>query len=173
MNVITKDGLKKLGFRGFYKIDYLQNRGFPKDKHLLKCGVYVIVATKNYRPTYLPLSKVKSSHNVISPWPISRLKKKWVNNVETLYIGLAGSRSPRSLKKRLMDLIRHSLGKTSRKGPHRGGEIIWQLTGYQKFEVGYIPTDNPPAPKQKEEYLLRLFLQTKKGKLPFANRKLS
>jgi hypothetical protein len=170
MNVLTKSGLEKIGFRGFYKICALQTKGLPKDDDLVKCGIYVVVAPSDYKVSFLPLSIIKSAHNVISPQPLSYLKEKWVNNVETLYIGLAGSRSPRSLKERLVDLIRHSLGKTSHKGHHRGGEIIWQLADYLNFEVGYMPTGDPPIPRKKEKYLLNIFIQ-ETGKLPFANRK--
>jgi hypothetical protein len=39
-----------------------------------------------------------------------------------------------------MDLRKHCRGKTSQKGPHKGGEILWQLKDYKTFELLVLPT---------------------------------
>jgi hypothetical protein len=44
-------------------------------------------------------------------------------------------------------------------GPHRGGEIIWQLSGYGRFELLALQTENPPAPRQMESRLLEAFFK--------------
>lgn len=108
--------------------------------------------------------------NVISPWSVDRLERKWVPDSDVLYIGLAGSRSPRSLRKRLNDLIRHASGRTSDRGPHKGGEIIWQLRNYESFAITAAATDGPPVPRQMETALLDQFMSAHGGSLPFANR---
>jgi hypothetical protein len=91
--------------------------------------------------------------------------------VDIVYYGLAGFKSPRSLKKRLSDLINHGLGKTRDNGPHKGGEIMWQLQGYEGFSVWIKPTGYPPEPRKCEHGLLVKFRENT-GKLPFANRQL-
>lgn len=39
-----------------------------------------------------------------------------------------------------------------------------------QFEIGYLPTGGPPAPRELEKLLLRAYEEAT-GKLPFANRK--
>lgn len=68
-----------------------------------------------------------------------------------------------------MELTRCASGRTSRNGPHKGGEILWQLEGFEEFEVGYLPTGGPPARRGLEKALLRAFREAA-GNLPFANR---
>ncbi len=88
-----------------------------------------------------------------------------MGRVEVLYFGLAGKKNHVSLRKRIQQLIRHSVIA----GPHHGGEILWQLRGYKNFEVYYYPTGNPPEPRRIEEKLISDF-ESYTGKLPFANR---
>jgi hypothetical protein len=56
------------------------------------------------------------------------------------FLGAAGVGSKRTLKDQLMDLRKHCRGKTSQKGPHKGGEILWQLKDYKTFELLVLPT---------------------------------
>jgi len=86
-----------------------------------------------------------------------------------VYIGLAGSRTPRSLRKRLDELLKHASGLTTDRGPHKGGEIVWQLRDYHQFHLWAAQTDDPPIPREIEETLLRQFAEAH-GTLPFANR---
>jgi hypothetical protein len=73
------------------------------------------------------------------------------------------------LRTRLTELIRHCKGETSDRGPHYGGEIVWQLKNYEKFEAAYLPTGGPPAPKQLKGILIKEF-ESLTGKPPFGNR---
>ena len=106
---------------------------------------------------------------MINPWEVERLEAKWVDDVEIVYYGLAGRKKPRSLKERLRDLLNHGNGKLTANGPHRGGEILWQLNGYKEFSLWVLPTDNPPVPRNLEKTIIERF-QSITGKLPFANR---
>lgn len=166
LDVLKKAWLVTQGFMGFTTIRELQ-RGIPRSKELNQRGVYAVVCSPNYVPSFIEPDKARRNNNVIRPWSLEKLQKKWVSGVEVLYIGKAGTdMSQRTLRKRINDLIRHSQGKTSKQGPHRGGELLWQLRGYQNLEVGYLPTDQP---EKEENRLIELFL-SKTGKIPFANR---
>ena len=163
------DVLKDSGFISIGTVLSLQRNGFPKIDALTSCGVYAIVKPVNYNSDYFSPSEAKLNGNVIHPWEVERLSRKWVDDVDILYYGLAGAISPRSLKSRLHDLIKHSMGFITDRGPHKGGEILWQLKGYEDFEIWVLATGNPPEPRLLEEKLIRHFYQTT-GKLPFANR---
>lgn len=135
-----------------------------------------MVVPKLYEVTFLPLSETKKRKNVKCPWSLDKLYKKWVKGVEVIYFGCAGDRenlkTDRSLRKRLTDLINHANGRTTERGPHKGGEIIWQLKGYETFEVGYLPTEEPPEPRNLEKWLNCTFKSLKGGRLPFGNRRI-
>lgn len=168
--VATKVGLLISGFRGFMTLHALLKRGVPPDPALRNCGVYAVVTPPGYEPAFVPPEVARERGNVLRPWPVERLRDKWVARAETVYIGIAGVRTPRALAERLTELARHASGRTGRNGPHKGGEILWQLESFEAFEVGYLPTGGPPAPRKLERALLRAFREAT-GKLPFANRK--
>lgn len=162
----TKAGLLQLGFAGFIAVQELLDRRLLRDPVLDRCGVYAVVTPPGYQPVFIPPEEVWARRNVAHPWPIERLRQKWVASVETVYIGAAGIRSQKSLAQRLEELGRHASGRARARSPHTGGEILWQL---ETFEVGYLPTEGPPVPRQVEKLLLSAFVE-ETGKLPFANR---
>jgi hypothetical protein len=168
--VHKKDFLTKSGFINIGTIQELQKNGFPKIAELNSSGIYAITKSDGYQPAFLTPDETKINGNVIYPWEVERLSDKWLEDVDVLYYGLAGATSSRSLKSRLTDLLNHSKGLITDRGPHKGGEIIWQLKGYENFEIWIMPTGNPPEPRILEEKLLKQFYQIT-GKLPFANRK--
>lgn len=169
-NVTREEFLKEFGFTSIGIICDLQTNGYPNIIELKSPGVYAITHTASYVPTYYSQEEARANGNVIHPWVAERLEEKWVEGVDILYYGLAGASTPRSLKSRLTDLINHSKGLISDRGPHKGGEIIWQLKGYENFEVWVFATGNPPEPRDLEEKLLERFHKIT-GQLPFANRK--
>jgi predicted DNA-binding transcriptional regulator AlpA len=144
-------------------------QGLPNMDVLGYCGVYQIKILDTYRPVYIEPDSARETGNVVNPWSIERLVEKWVDGIDTVYIGLAGARSRRTLKRRLTDLIRHGRGQTTDRGPHKGGEILWQLEGYERFTLWVLPTGDPPKPRKQERQYLADFVR-KHGKLPFANR---
>lgn len=163
--------LKKLSFASIGHLDDLLKEGLPDNSDLKKCGVYAITKPKKYKPYYFNEETAKENGNVINPWSIEKLKKKWVLDCDIIYFGLAGRNKPRSLKDRLEDLIDHGHGKITDSGPHKGGEILWQLKDQINFEVWILPTGKPPEPRNLELQLNTRFKKLK-GKLPFANRQL-
>lgn len=168
-DVSRKEFLLKTGFILVGKIKDLIERGFPAMPELNSSGLYSIVCSEDFNPAFYTPEYIKKKKNVISPWPEEKLKNKWISRSEILYYGIAGAHSPRSLKKRLNDLLNHCCGKTTDRGPHKGGEIIWQLQGYENFEIWILPVPFEQSPRLLENDLLKNFY-LKKGCLPFANR---
>jgi hypothetical protein len=140
----------------------------PNNDKLTQCGIYAISIPNAYSPDYYTPKEVELRGNVINPWTIENLKRKWVQGSELIYYGLAGKNSFRSLNDRLNDLLRHGNGNISTTGPHKGGEILWQLKNYEDFEIWILPTGLPPEPRKYEEFILITFYQ-EMNKLPFAN----
>lgn len=166
-SVLTKDGLKALGFKGFLRVRDLQSEKYLHDhlqlEDLNQRGIYAVVCSETYQPSFIGKEEALRNGNVENPYPEEKLKERWVQKVEVLYFAITGTSSKsRTLKERIAELIRHSQGK---KKNHRGGEILWQLRGYEDFEVGYKSNDNPI---KEESMLIHEFIK-KTGKQPFAN----
>ena len=164
IDFLTENGFEKIG-----TLSKLLNGGLPNNEKLNSCGVYAISIPYDYLLEYYSPRESKIRGNVIKPWAVEKLKNKWVENCDLVYYGLAGKKSFRSLNDRLEDLLRHGNGKISASGPHKGGEILWQLKNYERFELWLLPTGEPPEPRNYEELVLRTF-HDEKQKLPFANR---
>jgi hypothetical protein len=64
----------------------------------------------------------------------------------------------------LRQLIRHAQGQAV---THTGGEIVWQLRGFQHLLICWRPCHEP---RESESSLLQAFRRSQEGKLPFANR---
>ena len=167
-NVTTKADLLMGRFKILGTMHYLQNYGLPQNPELEECGVYAVVIPPDYQVSFFSPEEL-DTRRVVNPWQIEKLREKWVEGAEVVYFGMTGRKKPRSLKKRLTAMIKHSKGRTSNKGPHKGGEILWQLRGYGSFEVLYLPTDKPPRPRQIEKELISRFYRSTRKK-PFANR---
>ena len=165
-NVSNKEFLLLNKFINLGKIGKLLLTGLPINIDLSNTGLYSITKPHNYICDFFSLADVKQKNNCINPWNIERLKEKWIENVDVVYYGIAGTTSAnRSLKKRLTDLLKHGNGKTTDRGPHKGGEIFWQLKEYENFELWIKPMANP---RRVEKELLKKFFEIN-GKLPFAN----
>lgn len=161
--------ISSIAFQELGLIRQLIGDGLPAFEWLGQCGLYAVIVPNDYEATFIDADDVSRAGNIIAPWEGERLAAKWVKGSRVVYIGLAGDRSPRSLRARLGDLLRHASGRTSDRGPHRGGEILWQLDGYMDFRVVALPTGGPPVPRQREAALLEAF-RGMYGALPFANR---
>lgn len=157
-------------FRDVGVIGELLTTGLPRYDRLDHCGVYALILPPECEVSFLDADRSREAGNVISPWEVDRLRRKWVYGTRVAYIGLAGDRSPRSLRNRLRDLLNHCAGKTSGNGPHKGGEIIWQLAAYDSLLLRAMCTGSPPEPRDTERQLLAAFAKLH-GALPFANRK--
>jgi len=152
-----------MGFRGFWTVRELLKKEhlstILRSEALDKCGVYVVVCPTSYKPEFIDPSEACVTGNMVKPKPVEELQLRWVPGMEVLYIG----KTKRPLKKRIGELIRHSQGWSK---IHQGGEVLWQLRGYEVFEIGYLPRDEP---KEEESRLIHQF-KSKTFKLPFANR---
>lgn len=126
------------GFFGFIRLgDVVPEGRLPAVPSLDSPGVYAIFAPRDWRPRW----RDSQLGNVISPWSVQRLEQRWVDGVELVYIGCAGrTQTSRTLGARLGDLLRHGAGRTSKSGPHRGGERIWQCLGWEDFRLAWCPT---------------------------------
>jgi len=164
-NPSFKVGLESMGFKALGTVGELQQTGILKDT-LQSPGVYAITCSKGFEHSFIPLEETRTLNNVIHPWTHEKLEAKWVDGVETLYFGKA---QEQSLNRRLSQLLRHSLGLTTKKGPHNGGEIIWQLKGYESFHILYLPAETPVQAAKIENDLISEF-RIINGKLPFGNR---
>ncbi len=168
-NPTTREGLRALGFKLLAKIGQLQKEPviLCHEKRLQSPGVYAIVCPAGYEHSFLELQETYKQNNVIKPKGHDKLKARWVEGVDVLYFG----KTERLLRYRLAELVSHSLGLTTQKGPHKGGEIVWQLKDYEIFDVFYLPTENPTQAKQMESDLISKFYKlTPTHKLPFANK---
>ena len=157
-------------FKNIGTIDLILRKGLPNTSQLDKCGIYAIAIPHHYSVKFFDPPQASTNGNVIKPWTIEKLKQKWVDTAEIVYYGLAGRNAPRPLRERLYDLIDHGNGNITDRGPHYGGEIIWQLNGYETFDVWILETGYPPEPRKYESELLQDFFRVV-GKLPFANRR--
>ncbi len=164
IDFLTKNRFEKLG-----SLSQLLKKGLPDIEKLSLCGIYAISVPKGFVPEYYSPEEIIIRGNVINPWSVEKLKSKWVPGSDVVYYGLAGKKSFRSLNDRLDDLLRHGSGRISSSGPHKGGEIVWQLKKYETFDVWIFPTGNPPEPRNHEEFILKTF-HKEMNKLPFANR---
>ena len=160
--------ISDLAFRDVGVIAALLTTGLPPDDWLDCCGVYALILPPEYKVSFFDAEETREAGNVIFPRDVDQLRRKWVYGTRVVYIGLAGDRSPRSLRKRLGDLLDHCAGKTSKKGPHKGGEIIWQFAAYDSSLLRAMPTGSPPEPRDTERRLLAEFRELH-GALPFAN----
>ncbi|MGV2287838.1 hypothetical protein AAHK20_03930 [Trinickia sp. YCB016] len=162
--------ISDLAFRDVGVIAALLRTGLPPDDWLDRCGVYALILPPEYKVAFFDAEETREAGNVIFPRDVDQLRTKWIYGTRVVYIGLAGDRSPRSLRKRLGDLLDHCAGKTSKKGPHKGGEIIWQFAAYDSLLLRAMPTGSPPEPRDTARRLLAEFRELH-GALPFANRK--
>jgi hypothetical protein len=168
IDIRTRQNLLKLGFLSLGCWGNILDRGLPIEPILKNQGVYTILRNNPRNPVFYKPVEVQRRGNVIKPLSICSLQTRWVTGVPVLYFGAAGLRSNRTLRQRLNDMRRHCLGETTKNGPHRGGEILWQVQGYKKFELMIMRTDEYPLPRAWECALNNRFLVLC-GKLPFAN----
>jgi hypothetical protein len=147
----------------------VQDRSALLDRHaetLGGPGVYAIFAPIGWQPRF----KTRGNfNNVIEPWPLQRLRDRWIDSVELVYIGCAGATgSSRHLRKRVGDLLKHGGGQITDRGPHKGGERLWQCRGWDDFPLAWRRCGDFPEPHDLEVAIGRRF-ERLAGGLPFAN----
>jgi hypothetical protein len=132
----SRSWLLAKGFTQIGSIAHLQANGIPDAAGLERPGVYGVVRCGEKAPQFVSPSDARRAGNVIRPHPVADLRLRWVSGAEVVYIGAVGTKKrPRSLRLRLRELIKHSLGQTSSNGPHKGGEMLWQIGGYGALQI--------------------------------------
>jgi hypothetical protein len=157
-------------FRGFVPLgEAVADRQAFLRKHadtLGSAGVYAVFPPLDWT---LTLKTRGSFTNVISPWPRARLRDRWIEGVELVYIGCAGrTTSSRTLDKRINDLLKHGGGRINARGPHKGGERLWQCIGWEAFTLAWKACGPYPEPHDLEVAIGQRF-ERLTGQLPFAN----
>lgn len=168
IDVRARQGLSHIGFISLGCWGKILGGKLPNEPLLENHGVYAVIRNESSNPVFLAAADAQRAGNVTTPFSLELLKARWVVGVHVLYFGAAGVRSDRPLRRRLNDMRRHCLGRTTKKGPHKGGEILWQVRGYRDFELMIMRTVKPLSPRVWECALNNRFLQLC-GRLPFAN----
>ena len=161
---------RRQGFRGFVSLgDAVADKQAFLRRHadtLASAGVYAVFAPLDWTPTWKTRGRLA---NVINPWPLARLRERWIEDVELVYIGCAGATSSsRTLHKRIDDLLKHGGGKITASGPHKGGERLWQCVGWEDFTLAWKTCGPYPEPHDLEVAIGERYLRLT-GQLPFAN----
>lgn len=152
--------IKKVFFVPFTDIDdaffsaiTIKNCDIPEKK-----GVYLIVDNIKKRKAKFvypsPAGWFRGKNPSVEE---TKLKEKWVDGADILYIGKSNN-----LQRRMKQHINFWSGKATGAW---GGRIIAQISGYENFQVWYMECDDPA---QKESELIDLFKEHY-GRLPFAN----
>jgi hypothetical protein len=148
------------GFRGFVPFSALTTESIPPHG-----GIYVVVRATSSDPVLLAISTAGWRKGRDPAVDVNRLREKWVDNAEILYVGKAdpGPGGGHGLRERLLQYARHGAGGTS----HHGGRFIWQLAGAASLLVRRKPCARP---RDGKKALLAEF-EALHGALPFANLK--
>jgi hypothetical protein len=158
--VLSRQALEQRGFRGFVPFAALTTESVPPDG-----GIYVVVRATSPDPVLLATSTAGWRKGQDPAVSVDRLREKWVDGAEILYVGKAdpGSGGGHGLRGRLRQYARHGAGGTS----HHGGRYVWQLADATSLLVGWKPCARP---RDEERALLTEF-EALHGALPFANLK--
>jgi len=165
-----EQSLRRERFRGFVSLgDAVASRNAFLRNHadeFRSAGVFAVFAPLDWTPKWKTRGRFA---NVINPWPLGRLRERWIDDVELVYIGCAGATaSSRSLHGRADDLLRHGGGGITASGPHKGGERLWQCLGWEVFKLAWKTTGPFPQPHTLEVAIGERFIRLT-GQLPFAN----
>lgn len=87
IDFLTNNKLEKLG-----TISQLLKNGLPNNEKLEFCGIYAISIPYDYLPEYYSYDEAKKNGNVIKPWTIEKLKKKWISCSDLVIMGLLEKR---------------------------------------------------------------------------------
>lgn len=145
--------LEELGFEGFTEL----RRGTGEVDAPEAPGVYVVVRRSAEPPDFLETSVGGHFKGRDPSVPLGRLRAKWLDGVETLYIGRAGS-----LRARIDQLARFGRGEPI---GHWGGRLLWQLEDHEQLLVAWRCSESP---QEAEADLVERFIEAH-GALPYAN----
>lgn len=124
-------------------------------------GVYLILRCSTEPPVFLEKGNGGLFKGIDPNVTLDVLREKWVEGIEILYIGKAGT----SLRKRLRQYMRFGDGIDA---PHKGGRYIWQLADNRELLVCWKVLPATVDPEMVEMLTIEKF-KDRYGKLPFAN----
>jgi hypothetical protein len=155
---MKKNDLEKAGFQGFYSIDRM--RGSILGKVPTEPGIYAVI-----NPDPGPVSFLKanpaSPHKGKDPTvPVKKLKSKWVDDTDILYIGKA-----QELRQRIGQYLNSGIGVSDL--AHWGGTYIWQIDGSENLLIAWLTSRGTPPEKMEAEWMDRF--KSEHGCWPFAN----
>ena len=157
--IVTLEDARAAGFTGFLTVGECIENGLPSGEPSSQSGVYLLCLPASIKTEFIPPDEARATGNVCFPCSTNYLEEKWVDGAETLYIGKATQ-----LRRRLRQLLRHA---QARAVNHTGGEIVWQIRGYERILICWSLAPNP---RELEKSLIQGFKQSKQGRFPFANR---
>ena len=157
------------GFVGFISFKELRDGRIgeiPGDKG--QFGVYAVVRASEEPPLFLVQGTCGDFRG--APYPVQKLRAKWVPSTRILYFGKAGGPGEggagrnETLQSRIQDYSSYGLG---RNVGHGGGRAIWQLSDSESLLVCWRRTVEE-VPLHAEKALRARFHHDYK-RLPFAN----
>jgi len=157
--VTRRAELEELGFVGFVPFADLPTAKVPQVH-----GVYVVLRIAETSPIFRATSTAGWFQDNDPSVDEAVLRDAWVAGEEIIYIGKAGGKPPRGLRKRLDEYRRYGSGKPV---GHRGGRYVWQLQDSAELIVAWRATPNDD-PGDLETRMLDEF-RDRTGSLPFAN----
>lgn len=127
-------------------------------------GIYVVMTVPTSLPHFLQRNSAGWFKSQDPTYPVERLIEKWVSDVSVIYIGKAGPKPSRHLRRRIDELLRFGSGEAI---GHRGGRALWQLDGIWNALIAWKQVTGED-PRDAERKMIREF-KLKFGKPPFAN----
>ncbi|MBZ9631607.1 hypothetical protein LB465_12525 [Salegentibacter sp. LM13S] len=156
------EALKKNGFKGFKSVEELNLNPqlLPNQK-----GVYLVLNISDKKTEFLEKGVGGFFKGKDPNLPIAELKRNWVEDCKTIYIGKAGGLSSNAtLRSRLKQYLKFGQGKNV---GHYGGRLIWQLDHHLNLIFCWLPIEDS-EPRDLEKKLLVDFIQ-QFGQRPYAN----
>ena len=163
INFNNKADLINFGFEGFISYSELnmnEDSYLPEER-----GIYFVLNPDYQNPEFINPG-VCGKHKGKNPnYNIEYLKKKYVKDVQVMYIGKAGGTGlDATLQSRIKDYLACSRNSTC---SHSGGRSIWQLKNYNELVFCWQTLENI-EPGKRENELIEEF-ESQFGKIPFAN----
>lgn len=149
------EDLRRRGVEGFLPVERLE--GLQPEELPLGSGVYVVVRTAPTRPEFLERSGAGWWKRRDPTVPLERLRREWVEDAQTLYVGKA-----KCLRERVGLLLDFGRGDPVM---HYGGRPLWQVERFEQLLVAWRPEKCFAAVETRliDEFIGHF------GRLPFAN----
>lgn len=141
MSDFDRAHLESMGFKGFEPLTSLPAGCSPVPG---EPGAYGVVRPATSPARFLTRSvggRFKAKDSTV---PRTRLRAKWIDGVETMYLGKSGN-----LRRRLDEFARFGRGEAI---GHYGGRYIWQLSDNASLLVCWLVDDEPES---REAQLIR------------------